>query len=256
MIAWVRLARRMPNPFLADIAKHAHRRLPRESRLPLARLARARRRMVQAHASAVSTASVPARARRRAAARLGVAGQASNRAGPAYAYRDLGGVFRAGGATAHSHGRRQWGVADGGHGFVFPARIEESVPSASAATMQQSADTIPTTTDLQDGPPLPPTQPADSMIPDQRDDGMQALPADDPAQPAHSAQPREATVSVQIDEQGNPLQVSVQRSSGSATFDNAALLQVQARQFPPTLRDGEPVPATLSVSVSAPSASH
>ena len=135
------------------------------------------------------------------------------------------------------------------------ARIEDSVPSASAATMQQSADTFPTTTNLQDSPPLP-TQPADSMIPDQRDDGMQALPADDPAQPAHSAQPREATVSVQIDEQGNPLQVSVQRSSGSATFDNAALLQVRARHFPPTLRDGEPVPATLSVSVSAPSASH
>jgi TonB family protein len=99
-----------------------------------------------------------------------------------------------------------------------------------------------------------PTPADESTAPHQEADpnAIPATPA--PAESARIGQQRigqqtEVTLSVQIDEQGRPIQVTVQRSSGSAAIDSAALLTVQNRHFPPVLRDGEPVPATLTVPV-------
>ena len=68
-------------------------------------------------------------------------------------------------------------------------------------------------------------------------------------EPVRIGQQTEVTLSVQIDEQGNPVQITVQHSSGSAAVDSAALLTVRNRHFPPVMRDGEPVPATLTIPV-------
>ena len=143
------------------------------------------------------------------------------------------------------------------------------IGSSSLATIEDSASTAPTaadadpsaeinleTPDIAEDTASPPTLPADAVTPERNDDIRQRLSPADPGQSSRVGQPGEVTLSVQIDEQGNPLQISVQRSSGSPAFDNAALLQVRGRHFAPTLRDGEPVPATLSVSVSLPTESH
>jgi len=79
---------------------------------------------------------------------------------------------------------------------------------------------------------------------------VQILPA--PGEPVRIGPQAEVVLSVQIDEQGNPVQIGVQRSSGSPALDDAALLEVRNRHFQPTLRDGEPVPATLSLPVRVP----
>ena len=132
------------------------------------------------------------------------------------------------------------------------ARIENPAPIAADATMDASAQISPATADGSAdtiASPLPTDAAAGAPRTDQG--GPSTLPAD-PGQASRVGQHADVTLSVQIDAQGNPLQVSVQQSSGSPAIDNAALLEVRGRHFTPTLRDGQPVPATLSVSVRLP----
>ena len=134
--------------------------------------------------------------------------------------------------------------------------IEDSAPIAPAAGADPSAEINPETPDAAVDTTSAAISPADASIGLERnDDNAQRLSAD-PAQPSHAGQQGEVTLSVQIDEQGYPLQISVQHSSGSPAFDNTALMQVRGRHFAPTLRDGEPVPATLNVSIPLPTESH
>ena len=132
------------------------------------------------------------------------------------------------------------------------ATIEDSAPIVPAAGADPSAELNPETPDAAVDTTSAAIPPADASIGLERnDDNAQRLSAD-PAQPSHAGQQGEVTLSVQIDEQGNPIQLSVQHSSGSPAVDNAALLELRSRHFPPTLRDGEPVPATLTVPVRVP----
>ena len=137
------------------------------------------------------------------------------------------------------------------------ATIEDSAPIVPAAGADPSAEMNPETPDAAVDTTSAAIPPADASIGLERnDDNAQRLSPADPAQPSHAGQQGEVTLSVQIDEQGYPLQISVQHSSGSPAFDNTALMQVRGRHFAPTLRDGEPVPATLNVSIPLPTESH
>ena len=132
--------------------------------------------------------------------------------------------------------------------------IEDSTPAVAADPSAEINPEAPNSAEDATSPATPSMDAA--TITERNDDRGQRLSPADPAQPSRVGQPGEVTLSVQIDEEGNPLQISVQRSSGSAAVDNAALLQVRGRHFAPTLRDGEPVPATLSVTVRMPNEEH
>ncbi len=132
------------------------------------------------------------------------------------------------------------------------ARIENPAPIAADATMDASAQTSPATADGSADTATPPLPPDAAAGPARTDQGGSPTSTADPGQASHVVQHADVTLSVQIDAQGNPLQVSVQQSSGSPAIDNAALLEVRGRHFTPTVRDGQPVPATLSVTVRLP----
>lgn len=108
-----------------------------------------------------------------------------------------------------------------------------------------------------DSPLNPTAVSTEGAVTPQQDAALdQAPPVPAVVESARSGPQVEVVLSVQIDAQGNPVQVSVQRSSGSPAIDNAAMLEVRNQHFPPTLRDGEPVPATLEVPVRLPLQDH
>ncbi len=73
-----------------------------------------------------------------------------------------------------------------------------------------------------------------------------------PAFPAEARKARlagTALLLVQIDARGRPLNVTLQRTSGHAILDMAALRAVRGWRFEPARRDGNPVDARLEVPV-------
>lgn len=132
-----------------------------------------------------------------------------------------------------------WTIQEGGQSAPDPANTESD---SVAPDLVNAANTSAGLSSIVD----------DSAAPVQAVDPDPIPPVPAPAETARVGRPVEVTLSVQIDEQGNPVQISVQNSSGSAALDNAALLIVQNRHFQPVLRDGEPLAATLTVPVQVP----
>jgi TonB family protein len=137
-----------------------------------------------------------------------------------------------------------------------PARTEEIASVAPDAAADAAAQASPDPAAASAGTNALPMQPAVAPDPAQAAAAGQAISAPDSRQPAQLGQRAEVTLSVQVDAQGNPLQVGVQHSSGSPAIDNAALQEVRGRHFAPTLDDGQPVPAILSVTVGIPASGH
>lgn len=133
-----------------------------------------------------------------------------------------------------------WTIQEGG----------QPAPDSGTDTVTENDTIAPEIANAMNAPgDMPPAPGDDNTTPDQEVASNAVPPALVVRESARIEQQTQVTLSVQIDEQGNPIQITVQRSSGSAAVDSAALLTVQNRHFPPLLRDGEPVPATLTVPV-------
>jgi TonB family protein len=133
-----------------------------------------------------------------------------------------------------------WSVQDGG----------QPVPDSATGATAENDSIVPDAADIGSGAgDATPVAANDAAAPNDENAPEMAPAPTITREATRIGQQTEVTFFVQIDEQGNPVQITLKHSSGSPAVDSAALLTLQNRHFPPVLRDGEPVPATLTVPV-------